>query len=265
MLTQGAQLVEAMSLSRDGRWLLYDTDLGGNMDIYRREMPNGSPERLTTDPTDDFWPELSPDGKEVVFHSWRGGSRDIYVLPLDGGPIQQVTNSPRQEALAAWSPDGNRIVFDDFAGGGIGIATRVNGVWQPPVWRLNWGWFPKWSPDGKSINFSSRIVAGSLWIMPADSGAPRLIVDSSGPAGIMGDPSNWNTDGRSVYVRSFDSQGNTTLWTVPIGGGVPRLLITLDSHGLTPSRGGWGVWANQFIFTAPDQQSDIWVMEVTAR
>jgi Tol biopolymer transport system component len=261
MLTRGAQLVEAMNLSRDGRWLLYDSDLGGNMDIYRRELPNGTPERLTNDPADDFWPELSPDGKEVAFHSWRGGSRDVYVLPLDGGPTQRITNSPRQESLASWSPDGDRIVFDDFAGGGIGIATRVNGVWQPPVWRLDWGWFPKWSPDGKSINFSSRIVAGSLWIMPVDSGAPRLVVDSTGPGGL-GDPSNWSPDGRSIYARSFDSTGNTTLWSVPVSGGIPRLLITLDSHGLMPSRGGWGVSANQFVFTAPDQQSDVWVMEV---
>jgi Tol biopolymer transport system component len=262
-LTTGAQTVEAMNMSRDGRWLFYDSDLGGNMDLYRKELPRGTPERLTTDSADDFWPDVSPDGKEVAFHSWRAGSRDIYVLPLDGGPTQRITTSPRQEALASWSPDGNRIVFCDFAGGGIGISTRVNGAWQPPVWLLNWGWFPKWSPDGKSIAFTSRVADGSLWVVAADSGAPpRLMVDSVGPNGLMGDPADWSPDGRSLYVRGHTEDGRTTLWSVRVSGGEPRLLLTFDGINLGTSRGGWGVRANQFVFTNVDQRSDIWVLEV---
>ena len=266
-LTSGGQLVEAMTMSSDGRWLFYDSDLGGNMDIYRKELPRGTPERLTTDSSDDFWPDVSPDGREVAFHSWRGGSRDIYVMPLDGGPTQRVTTSPRQEALASWSPDGNRIAFCDFSGrGGIGISTRINGVWQQPVWLLDWGWFPEWSPDGKSLNFSSRIAYGALWIIPVDSGAqPRLLADSAGPNGIMGDPAEWSPDGRLVYIRSQDRDGNTQLWSVPISGGAPRLVLTFDGRYLSPSRGGWGVRANQLVFTNVDQRSDVWVMEVEKR
>ncbi|MEP7326917.1 MAG: protein kinase, partial [Gemmatimonadota bacterium] len=255
-LTSGGQVVEAMNLSVDGRWLFYDSDLGGNMDIYRKELPRGTPERLTTDSSDDFWPDVSPDGKEVAFHSWRGGSRDIYVMPLDGGPTQRVTTSPRQESLAAWSPDGNRIVFSDFSDpGGIGVITRVNGVWQQPVWRVDWGYFPKWSPDGKWLNFSSRIVNGSLWVVPVDSGTPpRLMADSTGLNGVMGDPAQWSPDGRSVYVRGLDSNGNTQLWSVPVSGGAPRLLLTFDGVNLRPSRGGWGVRANQFVFSNVNQR-----------
>jgi hypothetical protein len=38
-LTHGSQFVEAMELSRDGRWLYYDSDLSGNMDLYRMALP----------------------------------------------------------------------------------------------------------------------------------------------------------------------------------------------------------------------------------
>ena len=149
-LTFGVQLVETADISSDGRWLVYDSDLGGNADLYRMALPNGTPERLTTDPSDDFFPDISPDGREIAFHSWRGGSRDIYVLPLDGGPIQQVSSSPRQESTASWSPDGTQLTFADFTGrGGIWIAKRVDGVWQPPVLRLDHGVWPRWSPDGQ--------------------------------------------------------------------------------------------------------------------
>ena len=50
-LTFGVQLVETADMSSDGRWLVYDSDLGGNTDLYRMALPSGTPERLTTDPS----------------------------------------------------------------------------------------------------------------------------------------------------------------------------------------------------------------------
>ena len=175
--------------SRDGRWLYYDSDLSGNMDLYRMALPGGAPERLTTDSSDDFFPDPSPDGREVAFHSWRGGSRDIWVMPLDGGPLQRVTSSPAQEAIPQWSPDGSRIAYAIFTGrGGIWTVRRVNGVWQQPVERLGWGFFANWSPDGRSLAFSSSLTLGPLWIMPVDSGPPRLVADTDRASSGAGRP-----------------------------------------------------------------------------
>jgi Tol biopolymer transport system component len=262
-LTFGVQLVETSDMSPDGRWLVYDSDLGGNSDLYRMALPSGTPERLTTDSSDDFFPDISPDGKEIAFHSWRGGSRDIYVLPLDGGPIQRVSSSPRQEAVVSWSPDGTRLTFCDFSSrGGIWTAKRVDGVWQPPVLRLDHGVWPRWSPDGKLLSFSSNLIRGSIWVMPADSGPPRLVTDSAGPQGVFSDQPLWSPDGRSILTRSTDQAGAATFWSVPLNGEAPRLLLTFDGPGPRPSRGGWGLHRNRIIYTAPAQQSDVWVMEV---
>jgi eukaryotic-like serine/threonine-protein kinase len=262
-LTFGVQLVETADISSDARWLVYDSDLGGNADLYRMALPNGTPERLTTDPSDDFFPDISPDGKEIAFHSWRGGSRDIYVLPLDGGPIQQVSSSPRQESTASWSPDGTQLTFADFTGrGGIWIAKRVDGVWQPPVLRLDHGVWPRWSPDGQFLSFSSNLIRGSIWMMPADSGPPRLVADSTGPYGVFSDQPLWSPDGRSILTRSTNQEGDATFWQVPLNGEAPHLLLTFNGQGPRPSRGGWGVHANRIVYTAPAQHSDVWVMEV---
>jgi Tol biopolymer transport system component len=262
-LTFGVQLVETADISSDGRWLVYDSDLGGNADLYRMALPKGTPERLTTDPSDDFFPDISPDGKEIAFHSWRGGSRDVYVLPLDGGPIQQVSSSPRQESTASWSPDGTQLTFADFAGrGGIWIAKRVDGVWQPPVLRLDHGVWPRWSPDGKFLSFSSNLIRGSIWMMPADSGPPRLVADSTGPYGVFSDQPLWSPDGRSILTRSTNQEGDATFWRVPLDGKAPHLLLTFNGQGPRPSRGGWGIHGNRIVYTAPAQHSDVWVMEV---
>ena len=91
---------------------MYSADLAGNGDIYRIPARGGEPERLTTDPSGDFAPNLSPGPvQELAFQSWRGGTRDIYVLPLDGGAMQTVVASPRQDVLPRWSPDGSAIVY----------------------------------------------------------------------------------------------------------------------------------------------------------
>jgi serine/threonine-protein kinase len=261
-LTHGSQFVEAMELSRDGRWLYYDSDLSGNMDLYRMALPRGVPEQLTTDPSDDFFPTPSPDGREVAFHSWRGGSRDIWVMPLDGGPVQQVTSSPDQEALAQWSPDGNRLAYSLFTDrGGIRTVLRVNGVWQRPVERLDHGAFPHWSPDGRSLSFSSSLAQGSLWVMPADSGPPRLLADTVGPRAVKGDLTWWSTDGHSIYSRNLDATGGTSFWSIPLDGGSPSQLLTFEASG-SLSRGGWEIMQGQLIYPAAEQRADVYVLEV---
>jgi serine/threonine-protein kinase len=259
-LTHGSQFIETTNLSHDGRWLYYDSDLSGNMDLYRMALPAGMPERLTTDSSDDFFPVPSPDGREVAFHSWRGGSRDIWVMPLDGGPLERVTSSPAQEALPAWAPDGNRLAYSLFTDrGGIWTVHRVNGVWQKPVERLGWGFSANWSPDGRTLAFGSSRSRGALWTMPADSGAPRLLADSTGPQGLLGSLPRWSDDGRAVYTRNTDSSG-TTFWRIPVDHGAPERLVTFPGGGR--SSGGWGAAAGRLVYAISEERSDVWVMEV---
>jgi Tol biopolymer transport system component len=260
-LTNTSESIEAFNVSPDGKWLVYDSDLTGNADVFRRLMAGGEAEQLTTDPSDDFAPEFSPDGKEVVFHSWRSGSRDLYVMRLDGGGVQQVTHSPMQEANATWSPDGKALAFDDLtAGGGIWVVRRdASGHWGKPVQRRVGGFTPGWSPDGKSLYFGTRVQVGSVAIMPADAGPEHVLVDSS----VAG--------GRSVeYVLSSASDilyetrdgGNASIWSIPATGGTPKLMVQFDPV-LHPSVRSWlSVRNGILVFPSEDRESDIWVMEV---
>jgi eukaryotic-like serine/threonine-protein kinase len=261
-ITVGNQSSENTNASRDGKWLFFDSDLSGNMDVYRMALPSGTPERLTTDPSDDFAPQPSPDGREVVFHSWRGGgSRDIYVMPLDGGPTQRVTATPLQEALAAWSRDGNSLAFVNFsARGGVWISRRVNDVWGKPVQRLDHGFWASWSPDGRNLVFTTDIVAGNLAVVPVDSGTPRVVMDGS--QGILADKSFFTDDGKSLVFRGRDTQGRRAIYTIPIAGGTPRLVAWVDADGSSTLRGGWGYSGDRMFFSADELQSDVLVLEV---
>ena len=106
-VTTGRQINEGVDVSRDGRWLAFDSDRSGNQDLYKMPLAGGEPEQLTTDPQDDFGPAWSPDGKEIAFHSFRNGNRDIFIMPAagvrpgrwsplparSGGPIGRRTGS----------------------------------------------------------------------------------------------------------------------------------------------------------------------------
>ena len=261
-ITSGTQNVENVNISRDGRWLFYDSDLSGNMDVYRLSLATGVSERLTSDPSDEFAPVPSPDGREVVFHGWRGGSsRDIYVLPLDGGPVQRVTDTPEHEVLASWSPDGNALVFAEFTtNGGIWIARRTADGWGAPVRRTDFGHWVAWSPDGGSLAFTTLVSAGSLYRVPVDSGEPREVLRAT--TDVAADKAFWTPDGRSLLFRGSDAAGRRSLFVVPATGGTPREIALLDDEGGISLRGGWAYGRDRAYFSRIEQSSDITVLEV---
>jgi Tol biopolymer transport system component len=262
-VTTGTQIVENLRVSRDGKWLLYDSNRSGNADVYRVPLNGGEPERITTDPADDFAPDLSPDDQEVAFHSWRTGSRDIYVQPLDGRPLQHVTSSPAQELVPVWSPDGRTLAFAEGTDvRSIWLVHRdASGAWGPPVKRSSIGSWTDWSPDGKSLVFVTGLTGGSLMVMPADSGPARIVLDA-GPSSPQPEEPFWSPNGATIYFKSHDASGNASIWSIPSSGGAPRLLVRFTDPARPSYRPQWAFGAGRFFFPVQDRQSDVWIMEV---
>ena len=161
-VTTGTQIVENLRVSRDGKWLLYDSNRSGNADIYRVPVNGGEPDRITTDPADDFAPDLSPDDQEVAFHSWRAGSRDIYVQPLDGRPAAArhvFSGAGARPDLVTrrselWRMRRERELRSIWL-----VRRDASGTWGKPVQRSAIGSWTDWSPDGKSSHLSARSPA----------------------------------------------------------------------------------------------------------
>jgi Tol biopolymer transport system component len=269
-LTSGNQIVESMRVSPNRRWLLYDSNLYLNAEVFRLPLAGGPTERLTTDPADDFAPDLSPDGREVAYHSFRSGSRDIFIRTLDGGPLQQVTATASQESYPVWSPDGHALAFADQAseGGiyrGLFVTRRdQSGRWSPPV-ALRRGVSPRgsWLPDGHFLAYPNR---GAVEIIAADTGAARV---AYAPSPGSGDPEAESVaaaeDGRTVYFKSHDAEGRASIWAVPVAGGRPRLLVRFTDPSRVSIRGDFAAGAGRLFFTLDDRQADIWMADITRR
>jgi Tol biopolymer transport system component len=269
-LTSGSQVIESMRVSWDGRWLLYDSNLHLNADVFRMPLAGGSAERLTTDPADEFAPDLSPDGREVAYHSFHSGSRDIFVRPIDGGLPQQVTATTGEESYPIWSPDGRALAFIDQAldGGmtrGLFVVRRDrSGSWSPPV-ALRKGvtrgcWLP---PDGRFLAFAHL---NGLEIIDADTGSVRIAYS---PSAGSGDPRvesvQVSGDGRTAYFKSHDAEGRASFWAVPVAGGRPRQLVRFTDLSGVSNRADFAAGAGQLFFTIDDRQADIWMADITRR
>ena len=263
-VTSGNQTVEGVRVSSDGRWLVYDSDLSGNSDVYRVPVGGGEPDRLTRDPLDEFRGALSPDGKELTYHSFLTGSRNMFLLPLDGGRVQQITHSSGHLSMANWSPDGTALTLFDMTNDDVLVMRRdAQGRWGTPRFVGGRGWRPEWSPDGSTIAFVSA-KDGRIGIVPSDSGAQRdLYVPGAGDP--LAEMAIFAPNGGELYFKSHDASGRASFWSIPVAGGRPRLLTRLDDPARSSNRFEFASDGKRFYFTVEDRQSDIWIAKVAGR
>ncbi|HEX2780154.1 MAG TPA: protein kinase [Gemmatimonadaceae bacterium] len=267
-ITTDNQTVEGVRVSRDGRWLVYDSDLGGSSDVYRIPIrvpfAGGEPERLTHGSADEFRGALSPDGRELAYHTFEGGARSLFVMPLGGSAARQLTRPPGQGSMANWSPDGSALTFFDIAATKVLVVRRdAGGRWGVPRFTGGRGWRPEWSPDGRTIAYVSP-ADGHIGVVSADSGAPRevYVPDSGGPSAEL---AIFSADGREVYFKSHDPRGRASFWSIPASGGRPRLLARFDDPARASNRFEFASDGRRFYFTVEARESDIWVAEVVRR
>jgi Tol biopolymer transport system component len=268
-VTSGTQVIEAMHVSSDGRWLLYDSDLRGNSDIYRIPVNGGPAEQLTDGPADEFSGDLSPDGKAITYHSWRTGTRDIEVKPLDGGPVERVTATPAQESYPRWSPDGRAIAFfNQIPPNSLFIVrSEGGGRWSTPRQIGSRTVGDAWSPDGQSIAYvetESDRRTGPIMVVPVDGGSPRRVFDPTATAPTA-EMAEWNPDGRTLYYKAHDAQGRASFWAVNALGGRPRLLVRFTDLNRPSSRRDFATDGKRFYFAIEDRQSDVFVADLNTK
>jgi len=275
-VTSSNQVVESIMVSRDRKWLLFDSTFHQNAEILRMPMGGGPTEieRLTTDPAEDFAPDLSPDGRLFAYQSWRGGTRDIYVQPIDGGAAQALTATPGQESYPRWSPDGRAISFVDqvtfiheVVHGNLFVMRRQDdGRWgQPALVVDNTETQGMWMrrPDGDRLAYARL---GRVELINPETRTSQVVY---APAPGSTDPFAWSVavgdDANTLYFKSGDADGRTTIWSVPVGGGRPRLLVRFTDPNRQSIRPDFAVGAGRFFFTIEDRQADIWVADVSKK
>lgn len=85
--------VQNISLSNDKKWLLFESKIEDNSDIYMSKIDGSGLKRLTSNEAPDFMPGFSPDGNSMVFSSARSGAFCLYTMDLHSKKIVQLTGA----------------------------------------------------------------------------------------------------------------------------------------------------------------------------
>ena len=231
--------------SPDGKMVLFSSPGDGQYnDLFIINADGSGRKRLLDWPGSHEWGAAwSPDGQQIAFTSEKDGNYQIYVMPFDGDsePINLMQDKFFY-TYPDWSPDGKWLVF---------VSDR-SGYWD--IWKLDVtacldarlagqegeidacqprqltenpddDFFPRWSPDGAKIAFSSRRQADrDIYVMDADGGNVTRLTTTPG------NDSNpiWALDGQAI-IFSRRPQTDWDLYIINADGSDMQQLT--DSPG----------------------------------
>jgi Tol biopolymer transport system component len=258
-VTSDNAVIELHDISPDGKWIVYNSNLRGNSDIYKRPLEGGSPIPITDSPGDESDPRWSPDGSEIAFTGHVALGLAVMVVSADGGTPVQLAVGWR----SYWSPSGLEIAFaSDLAGRWeVWVVSRgaIGEPWGEATQLTDFGCILyAWAPDG------SGVLCGS--------GGGLLLVSRKGEVLWRNGPSDgvhtfrwpqFSWDGSTIYSYAVHEDGSEGIWAIPAQGGEhePNLVVAYDDAEVT---GGvlFSVGPDHVYVTVGQSEVDIWVMDV---
>ncbi len=205
------KLVRDAVTSPDGRWLVFSA-VGY---LWKKQLPDGKPVRLTRDNHFEFYPAFSPDSRWVVYATWSDTALGaIYKIRIDGKRKKKLTREKGYYHEPQFSHDGKKIVFRKSGGNAL-------------------------------LGYTHGLNPGLYW-MSADGGDMHLIVDH-------GREPRFNGRGDRIYFLSGGGL-KKEYRSVRLDGGDERTLFKLKyvNHIVPSPDDRWVAFTELFnVFVVP--------------
>jgi Tol biopolymer transport system component len=196
--------------SFDVEWIVFSA----SAQIYKAKIHSDgidttSIEQLTFN-NGNYFPTCSPDGQWIAYDSDSGGHFCIWIMKSDGTQKECIKEYSR---MPNWSPGGDRIVHVQYVGKGnpeIFSMDTSGGDDKQLSSNGEWNSYPKYSPDGMKIMFTSK---GSIWMMNNNGDALQKVID--------GGQFSWSPDGNKIVFIKGDTENhnnNGAIWIVNTDG-----------------------------------------------
>jgi Tol biopolymer transport system component len=212
-VTNDAALEWTPQWSPDGRSILFVSDRGGTMNLWRVAIDEstgrtrGSPEALGIPAawTGSF--SRSRDGRTLAYVS---GEPHSAVYTMDLAPAGGATGAPRQVYARSgnfvtldWSPDGAWLVLNDQVHNEEIFLIRPDGSgYRQLVEGDSRNWYPVFAPDSARIAFySDRGGTYGVWSIRTDGSDLQPLSPPTPPAYQP----VWSPDGRRIAATDFVS------------------------------------------------------------
>ena len=116
--------VDGSEYSPDGKYIYYNANPTGTMQVWRMKADGSGREQLTFDEYNNWFPHISPDGKWMVFISFQPDTEPaghpsykktmLRLMPVSGGAPKVIAflyGGQGTINVNSWSPDSKRIAF----------------------------------------------------------------------------------------------------------------------------------------------------------
>jgi Tol biopolymer transport system component/imidazolonepropionase-like amidohydrolase len=215
-----AKMIRQGVTSPDGEWFVFSA-VGH---IWKKRLPDGTPERITKDSHHEAWPSFSPDGKRIVYTTWSDADHGaIYTANLGGGSKKKLTPEPGFYLTPSYSPDGKKIVYRKITGDavlGYTYGTEpglyyMDAKGGEPVLIRESGYQPRFTKDGTRITFIEDKGALEKTFKSVDlyNSDERTLFKTKYAASFVPSPDEkWIafTDLYQAYIAPYPKAGMTT-------------------------------------------------------
>jgi Tol biopolymer transport system component len=207
----------AVTISPDGRYIVYALQEGENQSLWVRQVKTGSDvQLLPADIARYQHLSMSPDGDYVYFSRSDRTTTNynyLYVMPVLGGTPRQLLKDI--DSAPSWAPDGKKFVFvrgDPLHAQLYILTANADGSGETVLAKLpsiiNQPYAPSWSPDGKTVAvplnalLPNKSSQEKIVLISTADGTVRDFYNSPTPLGAV----QWFPDGSGVLFGALDSQ-----------------------------------------------------------
>ena len=206
---------KGLSVSRDGRFIVFASNRAGRFNIWRIDA-DGADLKQLTDGAGEAYPQCSPDGRWVVYQSGVGNvASTLWRVPIEGGDAVQLTRT--HSTYPAVSPDGESIAYfylDKERPGSpwrIGVISLADGAFFtsveiPPTVISR---FMRWTPDGKALAYiADEGEVSNIWMQPLDGGPAKKLTNFKTETVIA---FAWSPDGKHLLISRGEKASDVVI------------------------------------------------------